>query len=83
MRGTGREGVEHSLFARDCALRSTRVGLSLDDFGTGYSSLSTLPQFLFDTLKIDRAFVGTNGNARRNDEIVQTIANLARVLAWK
>jgi diguanylate cyclase (GGDEF)-like protein/PAS domain S-box-containing protein len=62
------------------ALRASRVGLSLDDFGTGYSSLSTLQQFPFDTLKIDRAFIGTNGNAHRNDEIVRTIANLANVL---
>jgi diguanylate cyclase (GGDEF)-like protein/PAS domain S-box-containing protein len=60
-------------------LRATGVGISLDDFGTGYSSLSSLRQFPFDTLKIDRSFISTNGD-RRNDEIVRTISNLARVL---
>ncbi len=60
-------------------LRATGVGISLDDFGTGYSSLSSLRQFPFDTLKIDRSFISTNGD-RRNDEIVRTIGNLARIL---
>jgi len=60
-------------------LRSTGVGISLDDFGTGYSSLSSLRQFPFDTLKIDRSFISTNGD-HRNDEIVRTISNLARIL---
>jgi diguanylate cyclase (GGDEF)-like protein/PAS domain S-box-containing protein len=60
-------------------LRETGVRISLDDFGTGYSSLSSLSQFPFDTLKIDRSFISTNGD-RRNDEIVRTISNLARIL---
>jgi diguanylate cyclase (GGDEF)-like protein/PAS domain S-box-containing protein len=60
-------------------LRETGVGISLDDFGTGYSSLSSLRQFPFDTLKIDRSFISTNGDLR-NDEIVRTISNLARIL---
>ena len=60
-------------------LRATGVGISLDDFGTGYSSLSSLRQFPFDTLKIDRSFISTNGD-KRNDEIVRTISNLARIL---
>jgi PAS domain S-box/diguanylate cyclase (GGDEF) domain len=60
-------------------LRETGVRISLDDFGTGYSSLSSLHQFPFDTLKIDRSFISTNGD-RRNDEIVRTISNLARIL---
>jgi diguanylate cyclase (GGDEF)-like protein/PAS domain S-box-containing protein len=60
-------------------LRETGVGISLDDFGTGYSSLSSLRQFPFDTLKIDRSFISTNGD-RRNDEIVRTISSLARIL---
>jgi diguanylate cyclase (GGDEF)-like protein/PAS domain S-box-containing protein len=60
-------------------LRATGVGISLDDFGTGYSSLSSLRQFPFDTLKIDRSFISTNGD-QRNDEIVRTISALARIL---
>jgi len=64
-------------------LRATGIGISLDDFGTGYSSLSSLRQFPFDTLKIDRSFISTNGDRRRHeidDEIVRTISNLARIL---
>jgi diguanylate cyclase (GGDEF)-like protein/PAS domain S-box-containing protein len=64
-------------------LRATGVGISLDDFGTGYSSLSSLRQFPFDTLKIDRSFISTNGDRRRHkidDEIVRTISTLARIL---
>ncbi|HEX2122756.1 MAG TPA: EAL domain-containing protein, partial [Thermoanaerobaculia bacterium] len=61
------------------ALRDIRVGLSLDDFGTGYSSLSSLRQFPFDMLKIDRSFL-LDEDAWRVDEIVRTIASLARVL---
>jgi diguanylate cyclase (GGDEF)-like protein/PAS domain S-box-containing protein len=65
-------------------LRGMNVRISLDDFGTGYSSLSSLRQFPIDTLKIDRSFIATNGNgsghAHRDDEIVRTISNLARIL---
>ena len=61
------------------ALRNLRVKLSLDDFGTGYSSLSSLREFPFDMLKIDRSFL-LDADARRADEIVRTIASLARAL---
>ncbi|HYC89792.1 MAG TPA: EAL domain-containing protein [Thermoanaerobaculia bacterium] len=61
------------------ALRNVRVKLSLDDFGTGYSSLSSLRDFPFDMLKIDRSFL-LDEDARRADEIVRTIASLARAL---
>ena len=64
------------------ALRSIDVGLSLDDFGTGYSSLSSLRQFPFDLLKIDRSFL-LDADARRGDDIVRTIASLARLLGME
>ncbi len=63
-------------------LRSLKVGLSLDDFGTGYSSLSSLRQFPFDMLKIDRSFL-LDADARRSDEIVRTVASLARTLGMQ
>jgi diguanylate cyclase (GGDEF)-like protein/PAS domain S-box-containing protein len=63
-------------------LRAIDVGLSLDDFGTGYSSLSSLRQFPFDFLKIDRSFL-SDTDARRGDDIVRTISELARLLGMQ
>ncbi|HEV7766196.1 MAG TPA: EAL domain-containing protein [Thermoanaerobaculia bacterium] len=64
------------------AFRAINVGLSLDDFGTGYSSLSSLRQFPFDVLKIDRSFL-LDADSRRGDDIVRTIASLARLLGME
>jgi diguanylate cyclase (GGDEF)-like protein/PAS domain S-box-containing protein len=63
-------------------LKAIEVGLSLDDFGIGYSSLSSLRQFPFDMLKIDRSFLH-DSDARRGDDIVRTIAALARLLGMQ
>jgi diguanylate cyclase (GGDEF)-like protein/PAS domain S-box-containing protein len=64
------------------ALKAIDVRLSLDDFGTGYSSLSSLRQFPFDLLKIDRSFL-LDADSRRGDDIVRTIAALARLLGME
>jgi diguanylate cyclase (GGDEF)-like protein len=55
------------------------VRIALDDFGTGYSSLAYLNELVFDTLKIDRAFV-TNLPADKSVAIVKAIIAVASTL---
>jgi EAL domain-containing protein (putative c-di-GMP-specific phosphodiesterase class I) len=62
------------------SLRRLGVSLLVDDFGTGYSSLNHLHSFPFDTLKIDRSFVGRMSEGDQPLQIVRTIVELARVL---
>jgi len=64
------------------SLRRLGVSLLMDDFGTGYSSLSYLHSFPFDVLKIDRSFVSRMTEGDQPLQIVRTIIELARVLAW-
>ena len=45
-------------------LREIGVRLAMDDFGTGTSSLACLRDYPFDTIKIDRAFVGDLADSR-------------------
>lgn len=63
------------------ALKSLGVRLAMDDFGTGYSSLSYLKDFPFDTLKIDRSFIGEIDHSAQGRAIVQAIIDLGRALS--
>ena len=57
--------------------------LALDDFGTGYSSLSYLQQFPLDTVKIDRTFVATLGQARGGLAIIRATLAMAQALGLR
>ncbi|MGN6578423.1 MAG: cyclic di-GMP phosphodiesterase [Bordetella sp.] len=54
----------------------------LDDFGTGYSSLAQLARLPLDVIKLDRSFVaGVDGDASAQ-ELVRSVASLARALGF-
>jgi diguanylate cyclase (GGDEF)-like protein len=55
------------------------IRIALDDFGTGYSSLAYLNELVFDTLKIDRAFI-INLPAEKSVAIVKAIIAVAGTL---
>ncbi|BFM15884.1 hypothetical protein R50073_20670 [Maricurvus nonylphenolicus] len=65
------------------SLRELGVSLAIDDFGVGYSSLSYLKRFPFDSLKIDRSFVGDMENNEDDHTLIRTIVQLGHNLGLK
>jgi EAL domain-containing protein (putative c-di-GMP-specific phosphodiesterase class I) len=61
-------------------LRQAGVRVSLDDFGTGQSSLGRLRDFIFDKVKIDRAFVSRINNDRASEHIIKAILTMCEGL---
>ena len=56
------------------------IKIAIDDFGTGYSSLSYLQQFPINTLKIDKAFIGSIHVDEGATSIVNAIVAMAKGL---
>jgi diguanylate cyclase (GGDEF)-like protein len=69
-----------SALATLASLRKLGVRIAMDDFGTGYSSLGYLQQFTFDTIKIDRSFVGAIERRSEAEAIVRAVVGLGHSL---
>jgi len=64
-------------------LRKAGASLAIDDFGTGVSNFQQLKEIPFDTVKLDRSFLGRHGGTHADAEgtvILGTIVNLAHDL---
>lgn len=60
------------------AMRANGVSTSIDDFGTGYSSLNLLKDLNVDIIKLDKSFLSSLENHRKNDVIV--IKNIIKMV---
>ena len=60
------------------ALRKAGIGIAMDDFGTGYSSLSYMQRLPFTMVKLDRSFVMHMKDDPVVQEIVHSVARIAK-----
>jgi diguanylate cyclase (GGDEF)-like protein len=60
--------------------RELGIRIAIDDFGTGYSCLAYLHSLPIDKLKIDRQFLKTQTQARKEDQIIYAILSMANAL---
>lgn len=65
------------------SLTAIGVKLAMDDFGTGYSSMSNLRKFTFNTLKIDREFIGQLPENQSDCQLVSATISMAHGLGMK
>jgi len=64
-------------------LRAAGASLAIDDFGTGVSNFNQLKDIPFDTVKLDRSFLGRHGGTQDDADgavILGSIVNLAHDL---
>jgi diguanylate cyclase (GGDEF)-like protein len=60
--------------------RARGIRIAIDDFGTGYSCLAYLHMLPVDKLKIDRQFLKTQTESRKEDQIMYAIISMANAL---
>lgn len=58
-------------------LRAAGVRIALDDFGTGFSSVGLIKELPIDTIKIDRSFVQTIEEEKKDRNLISYLAGLA------
>ena len=63
-----------------CRLSRLGITVSIDDFGTGYSSLAYLKQLPVEELKIDKSFIIHMLDNPEDQQIVQSVIDLAHNL---
>lgn len=61
-------------------LKSRGLKIALDDFGTGYSSITYLKQLPIDIIKLDKSYVKSVTDGKRDGSIIKFILSLARDL---
>ncbi|MCA1830259.1 MAG: EAL domain-containing protein, partial [Actinobacteria bacterium] len=65
------------------ALKSHGIRIAVDDFGTGYSSLGYLTRLPVDSVKLDRAFIGSLATDPKSRVVVESVIRLAHALGMK
>lgn len=65
------------------SLRAIGVRIAIDDFGTGYSMLGRLGALPFDTLKIDRGFLGDIRSDGDSSPLLVSMLSIGRALGVK
>ncbi|WP_319370720.1 bifunctional diguanylate cyclase/phosphodiesterase [uncultured Ilyobacter sp.] len=56
------------------------IRFALDDFGTGYSTLSYIQQLPLDKIKLDRIFIKSLKNNKKDIDIVKSSIDIAHIL---
>ena len=54
--------------------------IAIDDFGAGYSSLNVMKSLHFDTLKLDKEFLKTQGDPQRAKDIIAGTVKMMKSL---
>ncbi|MDN3518184.1 GGDEF domain-containing phosphodiesterase [Aquisalimonas lutea] len=61
-------------------LREQGVRVAIDDFGTGYASLAYVRDLPLDTLKLDKSFIRSAPEQRRERQILRRMIDMAKDL---
>lgn len=77
--------IDNIVIATEMLNQLKKLGLSiaLDDFGTGYASLSYLKDLPLDIIKIDKSFITSFSDDKKDRAIVESIINLSNAFGYE